>query len=70
MIKDQVLECVDHLNDIKRILKETTQIELRIKIVTAKVDAAIESLKVKEDYHEVHPISTHTTDEPVRFIGE
>ena len=70
MIKDQVLECVNHLNDIKCILQTIDKIDLKTKVINAKVNAAIRSLQVKEDYHEIHPISAYTTDEPVRFIGE
>ena len=53
------MECMDHLVDINRILKENTKLELRIKIVKAKVNSAIEILKEEEDYERIHPISAH-----------
>tara|TARA_R110001592_G_scaffold2977_2_gene16645 strand:+ start:2096 stop:2293 length:198 start_codon:yes stop_codon:yes gene_type:complete len=55
----RIMECMDHLVDINRILKENTKLELRIKIVKAKINSAIEILKEEEDYERIHPISAH-----------
>jgi hypothetical protein len=56
---ERIMECVEHLKDIKRILRESDKLELRVKIVQAKVNAALESLNEEEDYEKVHPISAY-----------
>ena len=67
--KEQILECVGHLEDIKHILESKDKIKLRVKIVNAKVNAALESLKEKEDYEKIHPISALPINERTGFLG-
>ena len=57
--KKRLIECMDHLKDIIRILKGENKKELRVKIAIAKTYSAIEVLKEPEDYERIHPISAH-----------